>query len=234
MWRRQFPILIITLCALAQASPMPARAWALAGDGFERVPVPAGAESIAMPTSADLNADGTPETLSLAEGRLSIRSDGAVAWQSPEGWDVLQAGITELDSDGIPEATMLLWRPFKPWPVDRFLAHGGRIASFHDKEGNSCHIILIGWRRGVYREVWAGSAMADPVTAFAAVDLNGDGRQELVTLEGRYADHGRRAVAVKAWEWNGFGFTVLAGREGTFSGISIVKEEQGRTLMLTH
>ena len=107
----------------------------------------------------------------------------------------LQAQISDLNRDGGPEATLLVWRPFQPWPVDQWLPHGGRIESFHDDQGNSCHIILIGWRGSAYGELWAGSALAGPVRSFAAADLNGDGSQELLTLEGSYAEAEVRAGA---------------------------------------
>ena len=151
-----------------------------------------------------------PETLTLTAGRVVIATESKARWQSPPAWQVEQAQITDLNRDGIPEATLLVWRPFKPWPVDTWLPNGGRIESFHDREGRSCHMILIGWKQGSFRELWAGSAMAEPVNNFAVADLVGNDRQVLVTLEGKYDDPpsvpSRR---LKVWEWNGFGFTVV-------------------------
>ena len=246
------PVILTLLLALGwlfQASPVPLRALALGpalpapseGEGSEDegpaglspAPVPAGAAPAGPIDRADLDGDGRPESLELAEGRLAILSGTETVWQSLPEWTVVQAAFTDLDEDGAPEAAMLLWRPFQPWPADRWLPHGGRIAGFHDGQDNSCHIILIGWQRGGYDELWAGSALADPVITFAAADLDGDGLQELVTLEGRYARMGATSARqLKVWEWNGFGFTVVSSVEGAFSSLALRQAEDGRAVIL--
>ncbi len=233
MLRKLFPILLLTIGTLLQVSPAPLRALDPQPAGLLPVPIPAGSVTVAPVARADLDGDGAPESLALTGGRLSILSGGGTFWQSPEAWQVIQAAITDLDRDSRPEVTLLLWRPFQPWRVDQWLPNGGRIAEFHDAEGQSCHVILIGWRRGGYHELWAGSAMADPITAFAAADLNGDNAQELVALEGRYADsRSAPARTLKVWEWNGFGFTVISSIDGIFSKMTLVQADNGRILIL--
>ena len=229
---------IITLAVFVlgmalQTSPVPLRALELEPAGLAPVALPAGSISIQPVAMADFNRDGSPESLQLAHGRLRILSAGRMVWQSPAAWKVVQAGITDLNHDGAAEAALLVWRPFRPWPVDRWLPDGGRIAGFQDAAGDSCQIILIGWRGSAYGELWAGSALAEPVRFFAVADLNGDHRQELVTLEGSYADS-RSAPAhlLKVWDWNGFGFTVVSGMQGTFSTMALVQARDGRNLIL--
>ncbi|MEJ2600537.1 MAG: VCBS repeat-containing protein [Anaerolineales bacterium] len=172
--------------------------------------------------SADLNADGQPENLRLEDGRVQIMQDSQAAWRSPADWQVTQALIGDLDGDGRPEVDLLVWRPFRPWPVDRFLPYGGRIDVFQDSQGRSCHLILIAWRDGAFRERWAGSALAEPLRSFAAVDLDGDGRQELVALETAYDDPpSSPARALSVWSWNGFGFSLLARQNGPFRQLAV-------------
>ncbi len=235
-------LMLLALCSILQVTPVPVRAWDLDSAALKPARLPAGTNLIQPPAQADLNADGVPETLSLINGRLTIETENQTVWESLPGWDVVQAAFTDLNQDDMPEAALLVWRPFQPWPVDEFLPYGGRIAEFHDEEGNSCHIIMIGWIRGRYDELWAGSALADPVTAFAAADLDGDSLQELVTLEGRYAGSGLAlssaegsspARMLKVWEWNGFGFSIVSEVKGSFSGLTIVQEENGQFLILT-
>jgi hypothetical protein len=231
---RKFIYLIVTVLGmLLLTSPVPMRALELEPAGLSAVILPAGSFSIKPVSEADFYRDGSPERLLLANGRLTILSVGQPVWQSPPAWTVVQAGITDLNHDGMPEATLLVWRPFRPWPVDQWLPHAGRIADFHDAKGNSCQIILIGWRGNAYGELWAGSPMAEPVRSFAVTDLRGDGLQELVTLEGSYTDsRSVPASALKVWEWNGFGFTVVSTIEGTFYKMALVQARDGRNLIL--
>ena len=233
MLRKFFPFLLLALGALLQASPAPLRALDLEPAGLVPAVLPAGSMPVAPLMQADLNGDGKPESLALAGGRLSILSGDRAVWQSPPGWTVIQAAISDLDHDGKPEVTLLLWRPFRLWPVDQWLPYGGRIAGFHDAGGQSCHVILIGWTRGAYNELWAGSAMAEPVTAFALADLDGDTLQELVTLEGRYTEaRSAPARTLKVWEWNGFGFTVVSYLDGLFDKLALVQTGNGHILIL--
>jgi hypothetical protein len=155
-------------------------------------------------------------------------------WQSPSAWRVDQARMTDLNRDGIPEVTLLIWRPFRPWPVDAWLPHGGRIENFHDAGGMSCHIILIGWKQASFRELWAGSAMANPVKSFTVADLEGNGRQYLITLEAEYDDPAfDPARRLKVWEWNGFGFTAVNELDDLFTLMGIAQTEDGREVILS-
>ncbi len=167
-----YRLLIIALLGLGCLSPVPVQAWALADQRL----VPQGWTRTVTPqpalTRGDLDGDGKVEVLDLERGRLTILEDGKPDWQSPAGWDVRQASVADLNADGQLEAVLLVWRNFSPWPIDRFLPNPGRISGFQDTRGRSCSIILIGWRDGSYREAWAGSALAEPVKAFAAADLD--------------------------------------------------------------
>jgi len=226
-----FGTLIIAL--LLQTTPIQPRAWVLEKDRLAPIPLSSGTIPLEPVTKTDFNSDGIFETVAILQNAAQIRSGSQVLWQSPPGWQVIEAMVTDLNHDGAPEAALLVWRPFKPWPVDAWLPAGGRIESFHDEAGDSCHLILIGWQRDKFREVWAGSALAEPVKSFFPADLNGDGRQELVTLEGSYADsRSAPARALKVWEWNGFGFSNVSGMDGRFEAMTIAYSGDGRTLIL--
>jgi hypothetical protein len=232
MPRRTF--LLLAIAALALITPVPIGAWELQDTGLERVSLPSGAHMVAAETSADFDQDGFEETLTLTEGHATIETGDEVRWQSPNIWQIQQAEVTDLNRDGFPEAALLVWRPFKPWPVDEWLPNGGRINNFHDARGLSCHIILIGWYQDSFRERWAGSALAEPVNRFAAADLAGDGQQYLITLEGRYDDlPSAPSRNLKVWEWNGFGFTVVSTLPGSFSLLAIARMQNGQVLILS-
>jgi hypothetical protein len=181
----------------------------IAVDPRPSIPVPPLQES-------DLNSDGVNEQVIWHGSGISIAKGSDALWTSPPEWKIRAAQITDLNQDDRPELTLLVWRPFAPWPVDAVLPHGGRLAGFHDSQNQSSHIILIGWAGGGFRELWAGSALAEPLLSFYAADWNGDGRQELMAVETEY-DHPSQGRALAMWEWNGFGFSLL-GRSITRIG----------------
>lgn len=231
MPRRTF--LLLAIAALALVSPVPIRAWKLHGTALERVPLLSGTHMVPAETSADFDRDRVPEMLVLTGGRAAIQTGDQIRWQSPGPWQVRQAMIADLNRDGLPEAVLLVWRPFKPWPVDAWLPNGGRINNFQDSLGLSCHIILIGWYQNSFRERWAGSALAEPVNHFAVADLRGNGEQYLVTLEGEYdAPPSTASRKLKVWEWNGFGFSVVSEVPGPFSLIATAQAQDGQVLIL--
>lgn len=228
------PLVFLALLCLTLVSPASVRAWWWIDAGLQPVAFPAGALPVSPSTGADLDGDGQPETLQLLAGsRAAIFSGIRMRWQSPDGWQVRQALIADLNHDGRPEAVLLVWRPFRPWPVDAWLPSGGRIAGFHDAAGLSCQIILIGWYQGAFRERWAGSALAEPVAALAAVDLAGNGRQLLVTLESEYDDPSSApARRLKIWDWDGFGFSLVYRLDGPFDQMHFVRTHDGRLVLL--
>ena len=195
-----------------------------------------------MPMQADLNQDGSPDCLTLYQGaaRLCANScpcnnNSNPVWQSPPTWRIVQAGLSDLNHDGKPEISLLVWRPFQPLPIDAYRPNSGSIDAFQNKAGESCQIILIGWRAERYQEVWAGSALAEPVLAFIALDLNSDGKQELITLDGRYEDSAlRTARSLSVWRWSGFSFTSLARLEGSFRRLEGVTLSDGSNALLVY
>jgi len=232
MYRKNILPLLACLFASLIASPVWLETYSLSGGDLAAIrPLP-GAPIVPY-HEVDFDQDGSPEILTLAGGKAAIFSGEGVSWQSLPGWDVRQAMLSDLDNDGEPEASLLVWRPFKPWPVDKWLPHGGRIDEFHDITGMSCHLVLISWQDGYFRERWAGSALADPLQSFTAADLDRDGRQELLTLEGRYDDPpGVPASSFKIWEWNGFGFTLVHELIGRFASFQVVQTAESRHYVL--
>ncbi len=226
-WRLIFFLVLINFFTL---SPTHISTLSFSNDSLHLSTLPSSASPIVSPMICDLDRDGINEELILDNYRLNIVTPGSsssLRWQSPIGWRVLQVNFTDLNKDQHCEATLLLWRSFEPWPVDRFLAHGGRIQSFHDVNGQSCHIILIGWKKGAFRELWAGSALANPVITFSAADVNQDGDEELLTLESTYQAYSNNLAGwFKVLEWNGFGFSLLDEYPGDFSKFQLVTTPQ--------
>ncbi len=218
---------LIVLLGLLQITPAKLSAWRFDGEGLVRSDIAYAApeQSLLVPSAkADLDDDGLHECVTLASGNVTI-SDcrNRVLWQSPGDWQVRQAFVSDLNRDGEPEVTLLVWRPFMPWPVDNFLPFGGRIRDFHDRQGLSCHVTLIGWNGKEYVEKWAGSALVRPVEQLSAVDLDGDGAQELVGLEGQY-DAPYPGGTLTVWRWRGFGFVLVDETENWFRSIRVLHD----------
>jgi hypothetical protein len=123
----------------------------------------------------------------------------------PPTWHVAASALADVTGDDVPEWVLLVWRPWQDWPIQRWSITPSPIAAYHNVAGESCHLILIDPRDG--REIWAGSALPVPFLALAVEDVDGDARNEVLTLEGSYTD-GRDAAGthVDVWRWNGFGF----------------------------
>ncbi len=126
----------------------------------------------------------------------------------PDDWRVAASALTDVTGDGAPEWALVVWRPWRDWPIQRWVPVPSPIAGFHNAAGESCHLILLDPRDG--RERWAGSALPVPILALAVGDVDGDGRNEVVTLEGEYAvGRGGPAGRVDVWRWNDFGFIMV-------------------------
>jgi hypothetical protein len=65
---------------------------------------------------------------------------------------------------------------------------------------------VIGYRNGVYRDLWGGSPVEDPILEVEVSDVDGDGVQELVAIEAPIDDSARY---VTVWRWHGWGFSLL-------------------------
>lgn len=190
------------------------------------------AEILQTRQSADLDRDGKEECVLLAKGVLTITDcEGGIFWQSPQTWQVKEAKIGDLNRDGRPEVDLLVWRPFAAWPIDKFVPAGGRIKDFHDAEGMSCHVILIGWTRGGYNELWAGSALIRPVDQLFPADLDGDGYQELAALEGQY-DSTQAGGDLTVWKWDGFGFVLVDDLAQNYRYMKIIGTDSERWILV--
>ncbi len=227
-----FKLVLIALLALAVISPARVEGWVYAG-GFKQAPFPGGLSALPVVQAADLDGNQNAETLQLDGSQVQLLENSRAVWQSPPTWQVRQAAFSDLNHDGQTELALLVWRPFKPWLIDRFLPYGGRIDGFHDSAGQSCHLILIGWKQDAYRELWAGSPLAEPLQVFYAADLDGDGFQELAALEGHYDDPpGTPAWSLSVWRWNSFGFSLAERLQGRFADFQPLVSHAGGTFLL--
>ncbi|GMA17094.1 hypothetical protein E5F05_20530 [Deinococcus metallilatus] len=136
----------------------------------------------------------------------------------PADWDVRSQVYADVTGDGTPECVLAVWRPWRDWPITRWVASPSPITRNRDARGDSAHVLVLKPRPdGTFRNVWGGSALYQPVTALTVLP---DGH--LVTLEGTYA-RGRAApaVALTEWTWTGFGFRLERRRALTAREVGV-------------
>ncbi len=78
------------------------------------------------------------------------------------------------------------------------------------------HPFIIGYRGGIYRQVWGGSAVSENLREIELTDITGDGIQDLLVFD---EVPGTDMLTAGVWEWNGWGFN-LSWR-GRPAGIAI-------------
>jgi hypothetical protein len=72
------------------------------------------------------------------------------------------------------------------------------------------------------------------VTKFALADMNTDGFDELISLDSSYkAAASSPAHALKIWEWNGFGFSLVSEQTGVFNDLIVVLVPDLTPILLT-
>lgn len=229
-WAKFRWLFMLLAAALPILTPIPTgQYWQFEADRLTLLNAaqkPAHAELVLPSTAGDLDGDGQPECLELESGSLRITNCASENyWSSPQEWRVSEALAADVNHDGLEEAVLVVWRVFQPWPVDRFMPFGGRILSHQNQEGQSCQVILIGWKDGRLREIWAGSALANPISNLRAADLNNDGLIEIAVLEADY-DSKVPGGRITVWRWVGFGFSLLDRAESSSQQFSIVRDGQ--------
>lgn len=146
--------------------------------------------------SIDLTGDGLPEQVRRVGERVIIHQEGVEAWRSPATWRVVDLALGDPNDDGRSELLLALWKP----------GLDGLESSDSGKEQTlRSRPFVVGYRGGDYRTLWGGSAVGDSIHEVELGDVDGDGAQELIVLEGD--DHCQRTVSV--WRWHGWGFSLI-------------------------
>jgi len=146
--------------------------------------------------SIDLTGDGLPERVQRVGEQVIIHQDGVEAWRSPATWRVVDLAPGDPNDDGRSELLLALWKP----GLDGLESSGsGKEHALRSRP------FIVGYRGGDYRTLWGGSAVANPIHEVELGDVDGDGAEELVVLDG----DDRRQRTVSVWRWHGWGFSLI-------------------------
>ncbi len=154
---------------------------------------------------ADLTGDGLLERVTLSGTQVSIDENGALVWESPPEWTVVDVALGDPNHDGRGELLVAFWKD--------------------DSEGIArSHPFIIGYRGGIYRTLWGGSPVAEAISELALGDVDGDGEDDLVVLD--YAEDSDLTVSV--WRWHGWGFSLMwRSAPGAYRDLILVPGEDG-------
>jgi poly-gamma-glutamate capsule biosynthesis protein CapA/YwtB (metallophosphatase superfamily) len=187
----------VAMPAAPEPQPAPAAtttAWRWNGATAEPTILPNTLTPAAAPTRLPVDLRGNGESVWAeldALGSVTVRdgpeADAPLLWQNEDpAWRFTRIAAGDPNDDGRAELILLLWQA--------------------DEEGTlRSQPYLLGWRGGRFQIIWGGSATATPIQDLAVGDLNGDGRSELVVLEGGSAP-GDPGDSVSVWTWHGWGF----------------------------
>ena len=155
----------------------------------------------------DLTGDGLPEQVQLLREQVAVYSDGTEIWRGLPEWCVADVALGDPNDDGRSEMLIVLYK----------LDSAGTLRS---------HPFVVGYRGGIYRILWGGSAVADPIRELELGDVDGDGVQELIVLEEQHEAPGQAALAV--WRWHGWGFSLLwRSPPGRYSNLALLPGSPG-------
>lgn len=165
---------------------------------------------------ADLDNNSFPEIYTLKNNRLTITIGDNNVWQSPADWRVDNFILADSNNDGIVEINLSVWK----------IGDFGTSQPFWIKNNDLSlknHFFIFSFVKGKIQPLWQSSNLEAPNCDFMFADVDGDGRNDLVVIEGDYSQppacQGNYAAV---WKWNGWGFSnEWRSAQGDFSNVKI-------------
>jgi hypothetical protein len=150
--------------------------------------------------SADLDGNSLSETYTLNKGVVDVRVRNKLIWQSDSAWRVTDFSLADVTNDGTSDLSLSVWKA----------GNFGSSKPFWIEENDMSvknHFFVFDLVNGEMRAIWQSSNLEAPNCSFEVRDINVDGQNELLTVEGDYADAPNCIPRAKGvWKWNGWGF----------------------------
>ncbi len=166
---------------------------------------------------ADLNNNSILENYILKNGKMIVKEKEKIIWQSSDDWQIVDFVLADSNNDGIIDLNLSLWKPgnfgvFKPFWVKKNDMRIKNHFFVYDLVGDSL------------KQVWCSSNLSKPNCEFKIADINGDGENELIVIEGDYLKKFEcNGNFVAVWKWNSWGFfNEWRSEKGNFSNLEIV------------
>lgn len=149
----------------------------------------------------DLDGDGKNEEFVLSQGLLTFYRGKRLFWRSPSEWWVDDFFLADANGDGKKEINLSVWKA----------GDFGRSKPFWVKKNDQSiknHFFVMSLAGDEIRPLWQSSNLEAPNCEFLFSDIDADGKQELIVIEGEYNNkYICQGKYLALWRWNGWGFT---------------------------
>ncbi|MFA5886207.1 MAG: hypothetical protein WC863_00320 [Patescibacteria group bacterium] len=167
---------------------------------------------------ANLNNNDLPEIYALANGRLTITENTQIIWQSSNDWWVDNFILADANNDGIIDINLSVWKSGNFGPSQPFWVK-------NDDLSVKNHFFIFDLIAEKVEPLWQSSNLTVPNCEFAVTDIDKDGQNDLIVIEGNYTQtpecHGDY---IALWKWNDWGFSnEWRSTKGNFSHLDIEK-----------
>ncbi len=167
---------------------------------------------------ADIDKNSSIEDYYLENGRLIITEKEKIIWESPNDWWIDDFILADSNSDGMINLNLSLWRSGSFGTSQPFWIQE------NDMSVNN-HFFVLSLNNGEIKQIWSSSRLTEPNCEFQITDIDNDGKNDLIVIEGDYRQKPNcvgNYVAV--WKWNGWGFSnEWRSNKGLYSNLSIDK-----------
>lgn len=177
-------------------------------------------------TIADTDNNQVNEIYSLNNGTLSVYEGTHRIWKSPADWQIDNFVIADSNNDGVAEINLSLWKP----------GNFGTSKPFWVKDNDMSvknHFFIYNIEKGKMKLKWGSSNLPDPNTEFTVGDVNNDGENELIVIEGSYSNIFKyQGDYVAVWKWGDWGFVnEWRSEKGRYSKLELFFDDDNRGFM---
>ncbi len=177
----------------------------------------------------DLDNDSIFENYNLENGKLIITENKKTIWQSPGNWWIDDFVIADSNNDGILDINLSLWKA----------GNFGSSKPFWITENEMSvknHFFVLDFIDNKVKQIWCSSNLSNPNCEFKIADINNDGKNELIVIEGDYSQRPKykcNGNYVAIWKWNNWGFfNEWRSTKGNYINLKIEKNDKGNYIIV--
>jgi len=177
----------------------------------------------------DLDNDSIFENYNLENGKLIITENKKTIWQSPSNWWIDDFVIADSNNDGVLDINLSLWKA----------GNFGSSKPFWIAENEMSvknHFFVLDFVDNKVKQIWCSSNLSNPNCEFKIADINNDGKNELIVIEGDYSQRPKykcNGNYVAIWKWNNWGFfNEWRSTKGNYINLKIDKNDKGNYIVV--